>query len=683
MAEPPVRLASKEREERLQGIKELSIIMSKEQTELEPNRLMENDYESDEEQAFFNNDHSRWLDKDYLMRMDEIVGMAEILNELCSSQNFGTLVFTDYILSVGEKLLANSTLSIQEMEGPVKQCWHIKVGFSEPLTQVYLLHHLKAQSHYVLVEIIYQEGGKIHWNIYDSLHTIQNLEETLSEKDRKKLLAVCGKFNSNFEDAKKQSSKVVHTGIQKDGTSCGFWIILLAIILIKRKKYDKRLANSLQKVTNVRELLYPIWSAWINAEPSKQEGIPKSYFEAIFKIITPSSHNNIFQDIGKSHAVLKPNWSGSGSGGAQDVRNNNILSIRTQQDPNEVIKSTEDGPEIQSLPEPLSLNFTPNDARAYLKEIPEIVAKMKIQKLQCTIDKVVLGEADLHRLQEGTWLNDEVINCFLKLYPFSARTQFIDSLHWEGLHEKCSQATVNEALLKEVKKYKFRIIDTEKILVAIHQKDHAHWIAGVVALHSHTITIYDSLCSETANYDWQFSIYASIFQTFRTWIAMIHKAQKLSINWDEWNMIHCPEGQASQSNTYDCGVFAIGNIILADRGGQNHLLNQSYIIVLRAQILKILLTSQKKAASIRKSSRNKIIEPAKQVTPVRKEKHKGGYYAYLPVNPLENPLNNNVMELLTSTEMSSLRKEEDIEGSRHEVGKDNEADSPLSSILDK
>ncbi|XP_014005932.2 sentrin-specific protease 2 isoform X1 [Salmo salar] len=158
--------------------------------------------------------------------------------------------------------------------------------------------------------------------------------------------------------------------------------------------------------------------------------------------------------------------------------------------------------------------------------------------------KLCITQRDLASLQEGSWLNDEVINFYLslvmtrsssagqglKVYSFS--TFFFPKLHGGG-HAAVKRWT------KAVDLFQYDII-----LVPLHLG--VHWSLAVINFNSRTVRSYDSMGQR----------HDDICSLLLLYLRQEHKARK-DLDLDAWTVGSLRASEIpQQKNGSDCGVFA-------------------------------------------------------------------------------------------------------------------------------
>lgn len=188
----------------------------------------------------------------------------------------------------------------------------------------------------------------------------------------------------------------------------------------------------------------------------------------------------------------------------------------------------------------------------------------------------ILGH-HLHRMNDGQWLKDEVINSYMWLLQMrdnervhrhdNSRTgdsvakkpsHFFNSFFFEKLGN--GEATANyEAVRRHAKKQvkstvpPGNIFGLDKLVIPININD-SHWTLIVAFMQERRVQYYDSLHSPGANYLKAFKVYLQ--GEAEKW-----KGDKLVpehlLNIDEWNLVPTDHtATPKQNNNPDCGAFA-------------------------------------------------------------------------------------------------------------------------------
>ncbi len=181
-------------------------------------------------------------------------------------------------------------------------------------------------------------------------------------------------------------------------------------------------------------------------------------------------------------------------------------------------------------------NFPPLPEEA-LKLIAAGLAAPSLTNL-AEIRSIIIEPKDLRTLQDGKWLNDEVINFYFKLIEersqgsvFTLNTFFFKKLAGSGYDE--------------VKRWtaKVNIFAYERILIPIHLPE--HWCLAELDMQEKKIFYYDSLggMNETC------------LIILLSWLINEHRVRKLPtpLIFSEWQLI--TPNSPRQGNGTDCGVF--------------------------------------------------------------------------------------------------------------------------------
>lgn len=186
--------------------------------------------------------------------------------------------------------------------------------------------------------------------------------------------------------------------------------------------------------------------------------------------------------------------------------------------------------------------------------------------LQHEASKVRLKGSDLARLSPGCWLNDEIINLYMRLlqerdtrlhaagkegYP---RCHFFNSFFLSKLYkdtgtydyESVRRWTV-PGRLKAVGQSRKSILDCDKIIIPVNQSN-VHWVVAVINLQKKRFEYFDSLNGEDSVCLNHLSQY--LVDEFR------NKRNEDRPDILKWPKVY-PKDIPKQSNGFDCGVFLV------------------------------------------------------------------------------------------------------------------------------
>ncbi|XP_045081436.1 sentrin-specific protease 2 isoform X1 [Coregonus clupeaformis] len=201
---------------------------------------------------------------------------------------------------------------------------------------------------------------------------------------------------------------------------------------------------------------------------------------------------------------------------------------------------------------------THTDRRNSTEELPRFTKEMAVEVSRAlshrdpnlvlsSAFKLCITQRDLASLQEGSWLNDEVINFYLslvmarsssegrglKVYSFS--TFFFPKLHGGGGHAAVKRWT------KAVDLFQYDII-----LVPLHLG--VHWSLAVINFNSRTVRSYDSMGQR----------HDDICSLLLLYLSEEHKARKdQDLDVCKWTVGSLRASEIpQQKNGSDCGVFS-------------------------------------------------------------------------------------------------------------------------------
>ncbi|KAJ1967516.1 hypothetical protein IWQ62_001811 [Dispira parvispora] len=152
--------------------------------------------------------------------------------------------------------------------------------------------------------------------------------------------------------------------------------------------------------------------------------------------------------------------------------------------------------------------------------------------------------SDLQTLQDGRWLNDEIVNFYLNLLVQRSQT----SPAYPTLHtfNTFFYSTLQEYGYAKVRRWsrKTDIFAKDLVLIPVHLP--GHWTCVVVDMHSKRINYYDSMLGSNRKG----------FDVIRSYLAQEYTAKKGG-EFDFTGWQDCaPKDIPQQRNGYDCGVFS-------------------------------------------------------------------------------------------------------------------------------
>eukprot|EP00210_Caulerpa_lentillifera_P002618 g2505.t1 len=188
---------------------------------------------------------------------------------------------------------------------------------------------------------------------------------------------------------------------------------------------------------------------------------------------------------------------------------------------------------------------------------------------ECTdrsIGNGVLTGRDYYCLAPKRWLNDEIINAFLQLLQqrdASCRTQgnsikchFFNTFLLPKIMTKYKYTELRRwTEIKRLKRWgqmSKTVIDCDLIFFPRHRRN--HWSLILVDLRSHTISLYDSLCSSKTPEE------SMPIRAEAKWIVRYLVDEACERRGEDWSQqkFHLKIGHMpQQESSWDCGVFLI------------------------------------------------------------------------------------------------------------------------------
>jgi len=200
----------------------------------------------------------------------------------------------------------------------------------------------------------------------------------------------------------------------------------------------------------------------------------------------------------------------------------------------------------------------------------------------------------LHTLQPRQWLNDEVINYFLKNClakrdeklchnnPSRKRSHFFNSFFVQTLFDDKNndERLRGKYNYKNVKRWGRKVpgkdIFNLKYIICPVNEGNVHWVSAVIFMEEKKIQWFDSMGGTD-----MYRLNGLLRYLKDEWNAK--KKGQGEFNEDEWELVRCTADTPRQANGYDCGVFTcmICDFISKD---QPLLFNQNHINQCRDRI---------------------------------------------------------------------------------------------------
>ena len=201
--------------------------------------------------------------------------------------------------------------------------------------------------------------------------------------------------------------------------------------------------------------------------------------------------------------------------------------------------------------------------------------------------KIPISRLDMATLRPGQWLNDEVINFFLKLLE-----QREVEATWPSCH--FHQTTFYPKLAEEPAGYKYShvaewtrgkdVFSKDLIMVPIHRP--GHWTLAVINMKQQRFEYYDSLRGPPG----------FVFENLRRWLEDESLDKKgVSLDTTGWTEVVWKQGQTPQQrNSWDCGMFLIRTADWLARGAVLSFTQEDMEHLRRLTVLEILEGSEQR-----------------------------------------------------------------------------------------
>ncbi|KAJ2784843.1 SUMO1 sentrin specific peptidase 1 [Coemansia javaensis] len=180
----------------------------------------------------------------------------------------------------------------------------------------------------------------------------------------------------------------------------------------------------------------------------------------------------------------------------------------------------------------------PGDAAA-------VIAAAMAGGFTAELNNVPVTARDMATLQDGRWLNDEVINFYMQLIMDRAeRAPDLPRVH---AFNTFFYSTLCESGYARVRRWtrRTRLFDKDLVIVPVHLG--VHWCCAVIDLRQKAICYYDALLGDNPD---------CLRRLLRYLCDESRDKGAAEVVEAEWSLV-CDKQIPRQRNGYDCGVFAI------------------------------------------------------------------------------------------------------------------------------
>ena len=284
------------------------------------------------------------------------------------------------------------------------------------------------------------------------------------------------------------------------------------------------------------------------AQTRKSEAALKAEFPAAYRARRPGSE--VISD-NRTESGRTPSGQGSGHGVVE-----------------------EDVAEVAGAEDPALTPLTPEEEEKVLDALDETIQPRNEQLAFHKDEGAPCTRYDFASMRGGEWLNDEVINFYLRMIKdrqvrdaeaggrlpkvwvwttmFYKKLYSVESGSYVGKYDyKGVKRWTLPARLKARKLPAESVFDVDKIIVPLHQE--VHWTVCVIDLRAKRLTFYDSM---------HHSDVLNALTNLKRWLSDEHQAKKGEpLDLSDWEVVERPhehgEAVPSQLNGVDCGVFML------------------------------------------------------------------------------------------------------------------------------
>ncbi|KAF9530532.1 hypothetical protein CPB83DRAFT_165821 [Crepidotus variabilis] len=338
--------------------------------------------------------------------------------------------------------------------------------------------------------------------------------------------------------------KVHNLAVQPDGSSCGWWVLTCALLLVcgvSPETVDTKKTLRKIGVSGIKELWERLWIDW----RTNSTGLCT---ELLMEFLSQFSDRNCLQE-GVLHVAERPSW----------------ISQYVPGQPSQT-----EIPAFKNADESSSSSVLRTLNKQRYAGIMAGIERLSIENQHAAAD-------DLKRLEVGRWINDEIINMWrqVMLVKYEMTNSSDGTTTWifttfsypkikywyDNLDKKESSA-----LFSKLRKwYKdINLSGLDECYFPVHLREEGHWILAKVSFTQHHIILYDSWGpTQKKNADIHKAENAEGVQTAQilcTWAGKEAELRQMS-NPSQWDLIPAGFSEVAQTpiqdNTYDCGVFVM------------------------------------------------------------------------------------------------------------------------------
>lgn len=171
----------------------------------------------------------------------------------------------------------------------------------------------------------------------------------------------------------------------------------------------------------------------------------------------------------------------------------------------------------------------------------------------CVLDKVELRQRDFNTLNPGSWLNDEIINSYIKLLVNSdipLKVHAFSTFFWAALSSfepNSRSLSYDYAKVKRwTRRQKVDVFEKDVIVIPVNVGQ-VHWTLGCLDMRSKEVRFYDSM-GVSSNPTFNEFMLRYIQDEYKD------KKSKDLPDFAEWKAVDVYDNP-QQDNGYDCGVF--------------------------------------------------------------------------------------------------------------------------------
>ena len=194
------------------------------------------------------------------------------------------------------------------------------------------------------------------------------------------------------------------------------------------------------------------------------------------------------------------------------------------------------------------INFSQNDATLERQFIWNMILQShNLEQIVGTIEGFSVTKRSLLTLQDGRWLNDQVIDYYFKVLEHRSNVQRYCTIHTSSFMKNILDHNLKYKFQKISSRIKNDMFQKNKIILPI-KIGNMHWATAVIYIRSKKIKIFDSKGANRLFYlKVLFKFVTDSWEKIHNGVSFLKK--------EDWELVDHTNDIPIQRNKHDCGVF--------------------------------------------------------------------------------------------------------------------------------